>query len=247
MKKYLIPAAIVTIAALAPLAAHAVNPLVTDDTDTQDTGNWQLELNSEWLTLPTARQQQWTNTLTYGVQPNLDLALQAPYQRTRPDGDGWTSGLTDLTLQAKWRFIETAQWSLGLKPFVTLPTASQERNLGNGRATTGANLLMQYNLDRWTFLANAGYTWNNNSIGNRRNLWNASTAVLFSVTDELRLAADIGIATNADTSTQTKPAYALVGAIYSPTKDLDLDVGYKRGLNPASLAHSVQAGVTIRW
>ncbi|QDH60894.1 transporter [Pandoraea pnomenusa] len=247
MKKYVIPAAIVTIAALAPLAAQAANPLVTDDTGTQDTGNWQLELNSEWLTLPTARQQQWTNTLTYGVLPNLDLALQAPYQRTRPDGDGWTSGLTDLTLQAKWRFIETAQWSLGLKPFVTLPTASQERNLGNGRATTGANLLMQYNLDRWTFLANAGYTWNNNSIGNRRNLWNASTAVLFSVTDELRLAADIGIATNADTSTQTKPAYALVGAIYSPTKDLDLDVGYKRGLNPTSLANSVQAGVTIRW
>lgn len=247
MKKYVIPAAIVTIAALAPLAAQAANPLVTDDTGTQDTGNWQLELNSEWLTLPTARQQQWANTLTYGVLPNLDLALQAPYQRTRPDGDGWTSGLTDLTLQAKWRFIETAQWSLGLKPFVTLPTASQERNLGNGRATTGANLLMQYNLDRWTFLANAGYTWNNNSIGNRRNLWNASTAVLFSVTDELRLAADIGIATNADTSTQTKPAYALVGAIYSPTKDLDLDVGYKRGLNPTSLAHSVQAGVTIRW
>ncbi|AHN76967.1 hypothetical protein DA70_22695 [Pandoraea pnomenusa] len=247
MKKYVIPAAIVTIAALAPLAAQAANPLVTDDTGTQDTGNWQLELNSEWLTLPTARQQQWTNTLTYGVLPNLDLALQAPYQRTRPDGDGWTSGLTDLTLQAKWRFIETAQWSLGLKPFVTLPTASQERNLGNSRATTGANLLMQYNLDRWTFLANAGYTWNNNSIGNRRNLWNASTAVLFSVTDELRLAADIGIATNADTSTQTKPAYALVGAIYSPTKDLDLDVGYKRGLNPTSLAHSVQAGVTIRW
>ncbi|AHB74689.1 MULTISPECIES: transporter [Pandoraea] len=247
MKKYVIPAAIVTIAALAPLAAQAANPLVTDDTGTQDTGNWQLELNSEWLTLPTARQQQWTNTLTYGVLPNLDLALQAPYQRIRPDGDGWTSGLTDLTLQAKWRFIETAQWSLGLKPFVTLPTASQERNLGNGRATTGANLLMQYNLDRWTFLANAGYTWNNNSIGNRRNLWNASTAVLFSVTDELRLAADIGIATNTDTSTQTKPAYALVGAIYSPTKDLDLDVGYKRGLNPTSLAHSVQAGVTIRW
>ncbi|VVE44361.1 transporter [Pandoraea morbifera] len=247
MKKYLIPVAIATIAVLAPLGAHAANPLVTDDTGTQDTGNWQLELNSEWLTLPTARQQQWTNTLTYGVLPNLDLALQAPYQRTHPDGDGWTSGLTDLTLQAKWRFIETAQWSLGLKPFVTLPTASQDRNLGNGRATTGANLLMQYNLDRWTFLANTGYTWNNNSIGNRRALWNASTAVLFSVTDELRLAADIGIATNADASTRTKPAYALVGAIYSPTKDLDLDVGYKRGLNPASLAHSVQAGVTIRW
>lgn len=242
MKKFLMLAA-----ALAPLAAHATNPLVTDDTGTQDTGNWQLELNSEWITMPSARQQQWNNTLTYGVMPNLDVAIQAPYQRTRPDGAGWTSGVTDLQLQAKWRFLETDQWSLGLKPFVSLPTASQDRGLGNGRATTGANLLMQYNLDRWTFLANAGYTWNNNGIGNRQSLWNASTAVLFSATDTVRLVADIGLATNPDATTRTKPAYALVGAIYSPTKDLDLDVGYKRGLNPASLSHSVQAGATIRW
>ncbi|MBN4665943.1 transporter [Pandoraea nosoerga] len=234
-------------ATLMPLAAHATNPLVTDDTGTQDTGNWQLELNSEWITLPSARQQQWTNTLTYGVLPNLDVAIQAPYQRMRPDGDGWTSGFTDLQLQAKWRFLEGETWSLGLKPFVSLPTASEDRGLGNGRATTGANLLMQYNLDRWTFLANVGYTWNNNSIGNRQSLWNASTAALFSVTDAVRLVADVGLATNPDTATQTKPAYALVGAIYSPTKDLDFDVGYKRGLNPASLNHSVQAGVTLRW
>ncbi len=242
MKKFLMLAA-----ALAPLTGHATNPLVTDDTGTQDTGNWQLELNSEWITMPSARQQQWNNTLTYGVMPNLDVAIQAPYQRTRPDGAGWTSGITDLQLQAKWRFLETDQWSLGLKPFVSLPTASQDRGLGNGRATTGANLLMQYNLDRWTFLANAGYTWNNNGTGNRQSLWNASTAVLFSATDTVRLVADISLATNPDATTRTKPAYALVGAIYSPTKDLDLDVGYKRGLNPASLAHSVQAGATIRW
>jgi opacity protein-like surface antigen len=242
MKQFLMLAA-----ALAPLAAHAANPLVTDDTGTQDTGNWQLELNSEWMTLPSARQQQWNNTLTYGVMPNLDVAIQAPYQRTRTDGDGWTSGVTDLQLQAKWRFLETEQWSLGLKPFISLPTASQDRGLGNGRATSGANLLMQYNLDRWTLLANAGYTWNNNGIGNRQSLWSASTAVLFCATEKLRLVADIGLATNPDATTQTKPAYALVGAIYSPTKDLDLDVGYKRGLNPASLSHSLQAGTTIRW
>lgn len=234
-------------AALAPLAAQAANPLVTDDTGTQDTGNWQLELNSEWMTLPTSRQQQWSSTLTYGVLPNLDVAVQAPYQRTQPDGDGWTSGVADLQLQAKWRFLERERWSLGLKPFVSLPTASQDRGLGNGRATTGANLLMQYALGRWTFLANAGYTWNNNSIGNRQSLWNASTAVLFSATPTLRLVADIGLATQPDPTTKTKPAYALVGAIYSPTTDLDLDVGYKRGLNPASLSHSVQAGATVRW
>lgn len=243
MKKFLILAA-----ALAPIAAKAANPLVTDDPSTQDTGNWQLELNSEWTTLQTSRQQQWSSTLTYGVLPNLDVAIQAPYQRMRPDGNGWTNGFGDLQLQAKWRFLEGEQWSLGLKPFVTLPTASQERGLGNGRATTGANLLMQYTLDeRWTFLANAGYTWNNNGTGNRQSLWNASTAVLFSATDKLRLVADVGLATNPDATAQTKPAYALVGAIYSPTKDLDLDVGYKRGLNPASISHSVQAGVTIRW
>ncbi|VVE58039.1 transporter [Pandoraea iniqua] len=242
MKKLLILAA-----ALAPLGANAMNPLVTDDTGTQDTGNWQLELSSEWTSLVNARQQQWNSTLTYGVLPNLDIAIQAPYQRNRPDGAGWTNGFADPQLQAKWRFLEGDHWSLGLKPFVTLPTASHDRGLGNGRATTGANLLMQYDLDRWTFLANAGYVWNDNRDGNRKNLWNASAAVLFSVTDKFRVALDVGYQTNTDPTSTTRPAYALVGAIYSPTKDLDLDVGYKRGLNPASLDHSVQAGVTIRW
>lgn len=242
MKKLLILAA-----ALTPLAANAMNPLVTDDTGTQDTGNWQLELSSEWTSLVNARQQQWNSTLTYGVLPNLDIAVQTPYQRNRPDGASWTNGFGDPQLQAKWRFLEGEHWSLGLKPFVTLPTASHDRGLGNGRVTSGANILMQYDLDRWTFLGNVGYTWNDNRDGNRKSLWNASAAVLFNVTDKLRLALDIGNQTNADTSSTTRPAYALVGAIYSPTKDLDIDAGYKRGLNPVSIGHSVQAGVTIRW
>jgi len=233
--------------ALLPLFAHAMNPLVTDDTGTQDTGNWQYEFNSEWTTEPTKRQQEWGSVLTYGVTSTLDVALSAPYQRNREDGESWVRGFTDPQIEAKWRFLEYGNWSLGLKPFVSLPLANKDRGLGNGRATYGGALLAQYDLDRWTWLANVGYKRNNNSDDDRVGLWSASTAVLFQTTEKLRLAFDIGLATNPDRESRTKPAYALVGAIYSLNKDLDFDLGYKRGLNPQSLQHSVQAGATIRW
>ncbi|GAB3625881.1 transporter [Pandoraea terrae] len=242
MKKSLIFAS-----ACLPLFAHAMNPLVTDDTGTQDTGNWQYEFSSEWASQPTSRTQEWGSVLTYGVTPALDIALSTPYQRSRNDGESWVSGFSDPQIQAKWRFHESDSWRFGFKPFVSLPLASKDRGLGNGRSTYGGTLLMQYDIGAWTWLGNVGYTRNNNSDDNRVNLWQASTAVLFQATETLRLAFDIGLATNPDRSSSTKPAYALVGAIYSVNKDLDLDIGYKRGLNPQSLQHSVQAGATIRW
>ncbi|MCA3836220.1 MAG: transporter, partial [Burkholderia sp.] len=33
----------------------------------------------------------------------------------------------------------------------------------------------------------------------------------------------------------------------SPTRWLDLDVGYRRGLNDQTYRHSVMGGVTARW
>jgi len=38
----------------------------------------------------------------------------------------------------------------------------------------------------------------------------------------------------------------VLGAIYSPSKDLDLDIGFRRG-NDAAIERAVMAGITLRW
>jgi hypothetical protein len=38
-----------------------------------------------------------------------------------------------------------------------------------------------------------------------------------------------------------------VGLIYAVSKDLDLDIGYKRGLTDNEIDYTWQAGVTVRF
>ncbi|WP_174995149.1 hypothetical protein [Pandoraea anhela] len=54
---------------MCPLSAFAAHPLTTDDTGTQDAGNWQLEVNGEVTSKQqdTGRQDLWNSTITNGV------------------------------------------------------------------------------------------------------------------------------------------------------------------------------------
>ena len=38
----------------------------------------------------------------------------------------------------------------------------------------------------------------------------------------------------------------VIGAIWSPIKDLDVDLGYRRG-NDAAIDCAIMAGITLRW
>lgn len=70
---------------LAPLSARAGHPLITEDTDTQGQGKFQLELTSESTTL---RERGATRTLglgtvafSYGAVDSVDVILAVPYLR----------------------------------------------------------------------------------------------------------------------------------------------------------------------
>jgi hypothetical protein len=41
--------------------------------------------------------------------------------------------------------------------------------------------------------------------------------------------------------------FATLGAIYSPTDKIDLDVGLRKGLNNAEIDTTVLIGATFRW
>ncbi|KVL86040.1 transporter [Burkholderia stagnalis] len=233
----------------APVGAHATHPLVSDDTSTQGNAHWQLELNTEATSKQPdiGRQQMWNSTLTRGFGDRLDIYVNAPYTHVQTRSDENGSGFGDVEVGMKWRFVEHGPFTLALKPKLTMPTGDDRRGLGTGRVGAGATMLAQFDVARFSFLANAGYTYQPNRQDQLTSLWQVSGAALYRATDRLQLAVDVGISRNPQRGAGANPAFAIVGAIYSPVSWLDLDVGYRRGLNDQTYDHSVMAGLTARW
>ncbi|AVP56393.1 transporter [Pulveribacter suum] len=222
-------------------AAQATHPLVTDDTATQGAGHWQLEASTDHTRERAAAGTGWQRatsvTLTHGLADALDVAVTLPWQHWREAGGPPVRGPGDAALLAKWRLLEDeAQgWSLALRPQLTLPSGSQARGLGTGRATAALALIASVQRGPWTWLANAGVTCNCNRSGERKYLWAASTAVQWAATAQWSLVADWGASRAAERAARTD-RFALLGAIWHLREDLDLDAGWRRSLGAAAWA-----------
>lgn len=135
--------------------SFAAHPLITDDTSTQGKGKFQLEVNSEF-TYEKERQYnadenkwetkketggEFATILSYGIRDSLDIVLGFPYQwkKTRidevitADATEQGDGISDLSLEVKWRFYEKNGLSFAIKPGITFPTGDENKGLGNGR------------------------------------------------------------------------------------------------------------------
>ena len=236
------------LAAAAPVWAG--HPLISDDTGTQGAGHWQLEINTDHARTRENGARNWERqanaTLAWGAGDALDLAVNLPYLRTSGP-DGRARGVGDVTLQAKWRFLDNgAGWTLGLRPALTLPSGSERKGLGNGRATADLTLISTLEAGDWTWLANAGYTHNANKAGDRRHLWAASTAALYKLGEQWTLAADLGISRAASRDARTDKA-AVLGLIHHLRDDIDLDIGYTRSLGGGPRTHGLGVGLALRW
>ncbi|MQR00145.1 transporter [Glaciimonas soli] len=227
-------------------AAFAGHPFVTDDTNTQGTGNQQLEANTDWASQDGASVHEGNITYTVGASDKLDVYVNVPVTYTTP------RGLNDTTLGAKWRFYEEGAMSFALRPELILPTGNQHFGNGNGRTSTTLTLIGSYDAAPWTFNANIGISSDRYDLQidrdeNQRAVWYASTAASYQLNEQWMVAADIGVARNSERAQSVNPAYFLTGLVYSPTKNVDLDAGIKFGLNEAEVAHQLGVGVTWRF
>ncbi len=252
--------------------AWAAHPFLTDDTGTQGAGNWQLELQAERNQLdrtadtgagPVEQIRKitvFTPVLTYGLLENVDVALGLNHLRQRFTENGVVTedadGMADSTLELKWRFYEAEGLSLALKPGLLLPTGNENRGLGTGEPSWGVNFIATYEAKPWTFSGNAAYSHvryklQQDADENRADLWRVSGGLAYAVRDELRLVGEVGVRTNASRNDPYLPGsngqFAMLGAIYSPTDKIDLDVGFRKHLNNAELDWTILVGATFRW
>ena len=187
-------------------AAFASHPLITDDTGTQGKGKAQLEFIGEYgydsedgtttntLVFPTIP------VLSYGISDAMDFVLGVPFERREIKQAGGTTterGISDVSLQLKWRYYEKDGLSIAVKPGVTLPTGDEDKGLGNGKASYSTCIIITKDMTPWAFHFNLGYIRNEYKLqayedANRKDLWHVSLAlqwILSKVSRQLQISA----------------------------------------------------------
>jgi hypothetical protein len=261
--------------ALCPLPSSlgwAAHPFITDDAGTQGKGNWQLELQGDFLrderiadtgAGPVERKDKvntFTSVLSYGILENLDVQVGVSYLNVRTTENGVTtadeSGMGDSTLELKWRFYEADAFNLALKPGLTLPTANEDKGLGTGKTSWGIALLATYEAEPWTFLGNIAYTHARFKLPqdaeeSRSDLWRVSGGASCALTGEVRLVGELGLRANESRNDAFLPdstsQFGMLGVIYSPTRKIDLDLGFRKNFNRAESDKAYLVGATFRW
>lgn len=252
-------------------STRAAHPYITDDTGTQGAGNWQLELLAEHARadrtadpgggpVHQVREVMLFNpVLTYGVLDSFDVAFGVSQLRQRTTEDGAVTqsadGMGDSTLELKWRFHETKNFSLALKPGLVLPTGDENRGLGTGKLSWGVNFILTREVKPWVFLANIAYSRVRFKLpadeeANRGHLWRASAGFAYDLRDDLRFIGEAGVRTNGAQDDPFLPGrnghFVMLGLIYSPSDGMDFDVGIRAG-NRAEFDTTILLGATFRW
>lgn len=240
--------------------SYSAHPLITDDAGTQGRGKAQIEINTGFAfervdakgVSVKERAGEAATALSYGIAERVDLVVGIPYIWGSIKEDGVTvykeSGLSDISLEAKWRFYETEDGlSFAVKPGISLPTGDDEKGLGAGRTAYGITLITTQELDPWAFHLNLGYTYGDNKADEVKDIWHISASAEVEVIKDLKTVGNIGIERSPDKTSDTNPAFILGGLIYSVTETVDIDLGVKAGLNKPEADMTLLAGAAFRF
>ena len=259
-----IAAQLALLAALAgfSVAGSAFQPLITDDTGTQDRGGNQLELSLNEDRTNAAGSIERLHTLpivyTRGLTDTFDVFAGLSHARIRsstPGGDA--SGNGNPWFGIKWRFYqnEKTRTSFAFKPEVLLPVSadSERAGLGMGKTSGGLTLILTQQVPFGAIHLNAGvghdgYRETSNNPNTTRT--RASIAPVWELTGRWKLALDLGTESALAGGVSVRSNFAELGAVYSPRSDLDFALGIVRSSdndNPRATKHAATAGITWRF
>ena len=259
---------------LSAAPAFGAHPLTTDDTITQGKGKTQVEMsyqyesdNDDGIKSETSKPQI---QLTYGILDPLDFIVTVPYlfiRQTQGDVTTNNDGIGDITLALKWRFYGEKEKGLqfAIKPSIILPTGNESMGLGNGQASSGIpfitnfdrqsygiTFLTAYEREEWITSLNLGFQYNQYGLQSDRNtyrqdIWLAGLNGQYKIVEKVWLAAEAVIQSNPYANASTPPAFVNGGVIYELTKNVDVDMGYRYGLNKPAADYAISGAVTVRF
>jgi hypothetical protein len=175
--------------ALAPSAACAGPPFLTDDPEPTEAGRWEIYAPAlEASGKGRAYEGSFGAEINYGAAPNVQVTVGLPLGYAHHVG-GFDTGRGDVELSVKYRFFhdEARGISVAAFPGVTLPTAS--RGHGAGTATALLPIWAQRDAGSWSLFGGGGYAINP-GVGNR-DYWTGGLAVSREMSHRLLVGAEV--------------------------------------------------------
>lgn len=245
-----------------PAGAAALQPLVTDDTGTQGSGGNQMEFGY----IRVVEKEPGINTAitalpfvyTRGLNNAVDVYIGGAYTRFSPPAPEVSqNGAGNMLAGLKWRFFEheANKVSLAFKSEIRLPVSerAESRGLGNGKTNAGAALLLTRETGFGAIHANLAvnsqrFALPGNQAIHRDTIRQISVAPVIDLTEHWRIVFDAGLVTNPHRAEKSRMGYVEAGAIYAPTRDIDLAAGIIRDFDhQGHQVHVFTAGVTWRF
>jgi hypothetical protein len=193
--------------------ASAGPPFRTDDPEPVEYRHWEVYVASQGsfdrdeasLTAPHIE-------VNYGVIPNVQIHLIAPFVYIKPEGGPSHYGYADMELGAKFRFIQETDLcpQIGIFPLVELPTGNKNKELGNGETQVFLPLWVQKSWGTWKTYGGGGY-WINPGTDNK-NYWFFGWELQHDITKYLTLGAEVFHQTISETGGESSTGFN-VGAI----------------------------------
>ncbi len=143
----------------------------------------------------------------YGAGADLQLTVVIPRAYERPRDAPTPSGLGNIELAAKYRFMHQSDygWDVAFFPRVFLPSASTE--VGERHAALLLPLWLERDFGRWSTFGGGGCAINHG--GDSRNYCTVSWALAYQLREQLQLGAEL-VYQGADT--EGLPAAVIAGA-----------------------------------
>ena len=250
------------VVAAASTATWAFQPLITDDTGTQGQGGNQVEFAFNRDRADQAGIANTTHVLpftyTRGLSDALDVFVSVNHTRLGSSfASADASGSGNPSVGLKWRFYENeaSKTSFGIKPELLLPLSESREaaGLGSGRSSYALTAILTQETAFGAVHANlaAGRTRYRDTLANPdASTIRASITPVWEVSEQWKLALDVGNETERAGGNKTRAYFLEIGAIFSPSKDLDFALGLIRRSDrttPSTTTNAVTAGVTWRF
>jgi len=177
---------------LLPAATFAGPPFRTDDPEPVEYKHWEVYVASQG----SSEQNETSRTaphieVNYGILPNVQLHLLAPFEYVKPEGQPSHYGYGDTELGAKFRFIQETDLcpQVGTFPILILSTGNEDKSLGSGEVQVFLPLWFQKSWGPWKTYGGGGY-WINPGTGNE-NYWFFGWEVQRDLSEYFTLGAEI--------------------------------------------------------
>jgi hypothetical protein len=86
---------------------------------------------------------------------------------------------------------------------------------------------------------------------NESDLWRVSGGLSYAVAGDVRLVGEAGLRRNESRNDPFLPdrtsQFGMIGIIYSPSKNMDFDAGFRKNFNDAEFEKAFLVGATFRW